>query len=235
MEGGALPENLVLAHRIVGYLTAFAVAPMALSAFANPARHRRWGKTFLYLMVPLYVSGLYFTFHRHPIGSFDWARNLAFNFFGFFFLFLGWRAIWRYRLGALQPVALDHGMRAVLLAVSAALVVLGAIHHVPSLVLGILGLWLGLSVFRESGEARQLYATHQRCMLAVYFYVLTVLSILHVRATTNLKWLWPTLLGVMLAAYATRGADPRRRTVIAVRLTLAITLFFGAYILLLAT
>ena len=77
-----------------------------------------------------------------------------------------------------------------------------------------------------------LYVTHQRCMLASFYYVLTVLSLVHVRAPTDLKWLWPTLLGVPLAAYATRGTDARRRTGVAVRVTLGIALFLGAYIVL---
>ncbi len=69
-------------------------------------------------------------------------------------------------------------------------------------------------------------------MLASYFYVLTVLSLVHVRAPTDLKWLWPALLGVPLVAYATRGTDARRRTGIAVRLALAIALCLGTYIVL---
>jgi hypothetical protein len=230
MEAGALPESLVLAHRLVGYVTAFVLAPMALSAFVEPPRHRHWARSYLYFMVPLYLTGLFFTFQRHEIGSFVWARNLAFNFLGFFFLFLGWRAIWRFHLQALQPTALDHAMRAMLLAVSTVLVALGVLHHFPSFVLGSLGLWLGLVVFREAANARALYVRHQRCMLASFFYVLTVLSLVHVRAPTDLKWLWPALLGVPLAAYATRGSDARRRTRLAVHLTLGIALLLAAYI-----
>jgi len=185
-------------------------------------------------MAALYGSGLYFTFLRHEPGTFDWARNLAFNFFGFFFLLLGWRAIWRFRRKALAPAALDHAMRAVLIFASAALAALGAYHHFPSLVLGCLGLWLALAVFREIPEARHLYVTHQRCMLASFFYVMTVLSIVHVRAAVNLKWLWPALVGTLLAAYATRGTDARGRTRVAVRLSLAVALFMGAYVLFLS-
>jgi hypothetical protein len=235
MQGAALPDELVLAHRLVGYVTAFLVAPLALSAFAEPPRHRRWARTYLCLLIPLYLTGGFFTFQRHEIGSFVWTRNLAFNFLGFYFLFLGWRAIWRFRLQALQPTALDHAMRAALVAVSAVLVALGVLHHFPSFVLGSLGLWLGLVVFREAANVRALYVKHQRCMLASFFYVLTVLSLVHVRAPTDLKWLWPALLGVPLAAYATHGIDARRRTGVTVRLTLAIALFLGAYIVFVGT
>jgi hypothetical protein len=230
VQTGALPEELILAHRLVGYLAAFAVAPLALSAFARPTRHRTWARTYLCLMVPLYATGLWFTFQRHEIGSFAWTRNVAFNFLGFWFLFLGWRAMWRFRQKALAPTPLDRAMRGAMLAASAVLVGLGMLHHFPSFVLGCLGLWLGLSVFRETGEAHRLYVTHQRCMLGSYFYVLTVLSLVHVRAPTDLKWLWPALLGVPLAAYATQGADARRRTGLVVRLVLAIALGLGTYI-----
>ncbi len=223
-------------HRLAGYTAAFVVAPLALLAFAEPPRHRVFAKTYLCLMIPLYVTGVVFTFLRHETGSFVWARNLAFNFLGFFFLLLGWRAMWRFRRKALLPSALDRGMRAAMLAASGVLVALGVLHHFPSFVLGSLGLWLGLSVFRENlDDPRALYVTHQRCMLGSYFYVLTVLSLVHVRAPTDLKWLWPTLIGVPLVAYATHGIDARRRTLVAVRLTLGIALCLGTYIVLIAS
>ncbi len=230
MHGGTLPEELILAHRLTGYLTVFAIAPLALFLSSEAQRHRRWAKTYLGLMCALYATGLLFTFARHEVGSFVWTRNIVFNFVGFLFLLLGWRAIWRFRCNAVQATGLDHVMRATLVAGSAGLVALGVLHHFPSFVLGSLGLWLGLVVFREAGVARGLYATHQRCMLASFFYVLTVLSLVHVRAPSDLKWLWPALLGVPLAAYATRGSDAARRTRLAVGATLVITLLLGVYI-----
>ena len=232
MPSGALPEELVLAHRITGYLAAFVLAPFVLSVFARPGRHRPWGQVFLGVMVLLYASGLYFTFARHAPGSFVWARNLAFNFVGFFFVLLGWRAIWRMRHARLEPSALDHAMRALLIAASVALVTLGVRHHFPSFAVGALGLWLALAVFREVPDARALYRRHQRCMLAAFFYVLTVLSLVHVRGLGDLKWLWPTLIGIPLAVYATRGdapSVPRMRRV--VWGALGATFAFGAYIL----
>ena len=66
MHGTALPEELVLAHQLVGYTTAFVIAPLALLAFTEPQRHRGWAKYYLYLMIPLYLSGLYFTFPTMP-------------------------------------------------------------------------------------------------------------------------------------------------------------------------
>ena len=37
-------ELLIFIHRLVGYPTAFLIAPAALLAFARPAVHRQWGK-----------------------------------------------------------------------------------------------------------------------------------------------------------------------------------------------
>lgn len=234
MHGTALPDELVLAHQLVGYTIAFVVAPLALLAFAEPERHRGWAKYYLYLMIPLYSSGLYFTFQRHEFGSFVWSRNVAFNFLGFYFLLLGWRAIWRYRRQAVRPAALDHAMRALLVAVSAALVALGGLHHFPSFVFGALGLWLGLAVFRETPETSALYVRHQRCMLASFYYVLTVLSIVHFRAPADVKWLWPALVGLPLIVYATRIGN-RARTRRAVYASFAIAMLVGIYIAVAAT
>jgi len=234
MHGSPLPDELVLIHQLVGYTTAFVVAPLALLAFADPQRHRGWAKYYLYLMIPLYLSGLYFTFQRHEVGSFVWTRNVAFNFLGFYFLLLGWRAIWRYRRQAVHPTALDHAMRAVLVAVSGALIALGGLHHFPSFVFGALGVWLGLSVFRETSGVQALYVRHQRCMLASFYYVLTVLSIVHLRAPADVKWLWPAIVGVPLIVYATR-AGHRERTRRAVYATFAVAMLAGVYIAVAAT
>jgi len=233
--GNGLPDELVLAHQLVGYTIAFVIAPLALLAFAEPQRHRGWAKTYLYVMIPLYLTGLYFTFERHGVGSFVWARNLAFNFLGFYLVLLGWRAIWRFRHRAVAPAPLDHAMRALLVAVSAALVAMGGLHHFPSFVFGALGLWLGVAVFRETPDVRALFLRHQRCMLASFYYVLTVLSIVHFRAPADVKWLWPALLGIPLIVYATRASSSQERTRRAVRASFAIAMVVGVYIAVAAT
>lgn len=229
-QGSALVGGFVLAHQLAGYATAFVVAPLALLAFAAPARHRPWAKAFVYTMIPLYVTGLGFTFRLHEAGSFVWARNLAFNFTGFFLLMVGWRAIHRYRHRALAPAGLDRAMRAILVAGGVALVALGVRHHFPSFALGALTLVLAFGALRETGDARGLVVRHQRAVLAAYFYLLTVLSLVHLRASTDVKWLWPALLGTPIVVYATHGGPDARRMRIAVRLTVAIAMAFALYI-----
>ena len=120
-------------------------------------------------------------------------------------------------------------MRALLLAVSALLLALGGLHHFPSFLFGALGLWLGLAVFRETPEVRALYVRHQRCMLASFYYLLTVLSLVHFRAPSDVKWLWPALIGLPLIVYATRLGN-RERTRRAVYATFAIAILVGVYI-----
>lgn len=210
-EGSALIGGLVLAHQAVGYTTAFVVAPLALSRFAEPRRHRPWGKAYVYAMIGLYLTGLSFTLRLHDPASFIGARNLAFNFTGFFVVLIGWRAIHRHRAGQLAPRPLDHAMRATLAIGGAVLATLGIRHHFPSFVLGAIALAMAAFAMRENRDPLALVLRHQRAMLAGYLYLLTVLSLVHVRAPADVKWLWPTLLGGPLVLYATRrGPDPRR-------------------------
>jgi hypothetical protein len=225
----ALPVEMVLGHRTLGYLTVFGIAPLALLLSTGSPRHRRWGQLYLAAMGLLYFSGLWFTFARNEPGSWIWARNLAFNFSGAFLLLLGWRAMWRRVAGQAAPARLDQAMRAVQIAAAIALMLLGLGHHFPSFALGALALWFGLTQLREPADAHALFVRHQRCMLGSYFYVLTVLSLVHLRAPSDLRWLWPALVGVPLIAWATRG-DPARHAPLA-RSVVAIAAVAAIYVL----
>ena len=229
-EGSALLGGLVLTHQVVGYTTAFVIAPLALSRFTEPPRHRDWGKAYVFAMIGLYLTGLTFTLRLHDPSSFVGARNLAFNFAGFFLVLVGWRAIHRHRTGQIAPRALDHAMRAALAASGAALVALGVAHHFPSFVLGALALAFAARAMREGSDGRALVLRHQRAMLAGYFYLLTVLSLVHVRAPTDVKWLWPALLGAPIVLYATRGGIDVPRTRAVVPVVVSIATAFALYI-----
>ena len=230
MSAAGSIEALVLAHQLAGYATAFVVAPLALLAFAQPGRHRPWGRAYLWLMVPLYLTGLSFTFRLHEAGTSVWARNPAFNFTGFLFVLLGWRSIARFRRRIVDPAPVDRVLRVVLLAGGASMVVLGVLHHFPSFALGVIALAFGVAWLREPVVVGALYVRHQRSMLASYCYVLTVLSLVHVKASTDVKWLWPSLVGVPLVVYATRGAPDRPRVRRVVRATLGVALALAVYI-----
>ena len=67
-------------------------------------------------------------------------------------------------------------------------------------------------------------------MLASFYYLLTVLSIVHFRVPADVKWLWPALLGLPLIVYATRAGNPKNRTRLAVYATFGIAMLVGVYI-----
>lgn len=226
-------SGLLLIHQLLGYALAFVVAPLALLAYTAPARHRLWGRLYVGLMALLYASGTVFTFRHHAPDSFEFARNLLFNFLGASLALLGWRAMWRRRHGLLAPQALDRALRGALIGLSALLAALGALHHFPSLVLGALGLWLGLRVLREQGDAAALQRVHVCCMFGSVCYLLTVLSLVHVRSgASDLKWLWPALIGSALMLYAApQGRLQPQRLRFAVHVTLAIGACAGLFIL----
>jgi hypothetical protein len=229
-EGSALVGALVLMHQAVGYATAFGVGPLALARSDAPSRHRAWGKAYVYAMIPLYLSGLAFTLRLHDPTGFVGARNLAFNFTGFFLVLCGWRAIHRHRHRAFVATPLDRAMRLVLAAGAAAMLALGVRHHFPSFALGAIALAIAWRALAPAADARALVVQHQRAILASYFYLLTVLSLVHVKASADVKWLWPALLGTPLVLWAThRGPDPRRMRV-AVHAVVVIALAFALYV-----
>ncbi len=230
-------------HRLVGYPTAFVVAPLALLSFAVAGRHRRWGRAYFYLMVYLYMTGLFMTLTRHPWTSWAFARNLFFNFYGFSLVAYGYRAITLFRArDEPAPSMLDRILAGVLLSTTAALILLNWKHDTPmrgfAIVAAVFSV-LEVRDLRRSFRPRELlFARHLRFMLGSYFYVLTVLSIVHLqRLPRNVKWLWPTVLALPIVLVAT-GEVHRfliekrsRRLAYAVGVTLFTAATLGLYIL----
>jgi hypothetical protein len=68
-----------------------------------------------------------------------------------------------------------------------------------------------------------------RYILGSYFYVLTVVSIVHLRdeLTNDARWLWPSVLGVAAIALVSEGG---RATRFVMRAVLALSVAFGAYV-----
>jgi hypothetical protein len=230
-------------HRLVGYPTGFLVAPLALLSFAVAGRHRRWGQAYIYLMIYLYVTGLFMTLARHSWGSWEFARNVFFNFYGFSLVLYGYRAIALFR-GRAEPVpsTLDRFLAGVLLSTTAALILLNWRHDTPMrgfAIVGVVFSTLEVRDLRRSFWPRDMLLTrHLRFMLGSYFYVLTVLSIVHLqRLPRNLKWLWPTAVAVPIVILATSEgrrflAEGRSRNLAyAVGATLFTAATLGLYIL----
>ena len=99
----------------------------------------------------------------------------------------------------------------------------------------LLGIWLVVLEFRElRGGLRDralLYRRHQRYILASYFYVLTVVSIVHLNdeLPRKTKWLWPSLVGLVVIWLLTarRKPLPARNVVLGV---LGLVVAYGGYV-----
>lgn len=235
-------ETLELIHRTVAYPFAFVVAPLALATFAGAPGHRRTGQVYLWVMVFLYLTGTAMTLTRHEWSSWGFARNVAFNFAGFSLVLYGARAIVLFRRP--EPVApgrVDFLLGGLLVASAAALFLLGLFRDTPvrvfALLVGLLA-WLEVRELRAGFRPRVvLLHRHVRYILASYFYVLTVASIVHLgdELPRDLKWLWPSLIGGLFvwAATTTRSKWLRRRRRWVLRGVVAITILlaigFGGY------
>jgi hypothetical protein len=198
----------------VGYPTAFIIAPIGLLAFTQASLHRRWGKIYLYAMVFLYGTGTYLTLTRHDWSSWTFYRNFAFNFFGFSLLLYAWRAIWLFsRVGDAVVGWRDRALACLLTLTVLALVAVGAWDDIPLAGFAIVGAVLAFMEWRDLAPGvlpRQvLYRRHQRYILGSYFYVLTVVSLVHLddELPRNVKWLWPSVAGILTVSLLTLGTS----------------------------
>jgi hypothetical protein len=239
----AKPDLLILIHRIVGYPTAFIVAPAALFAFAKPALHRRWGQVYLCLMSFLYLTGTYLTLTLHDWHTWAFVRNVVFNFFGFSMLLYGWRAIYLFRQpGPSRPTRLDWGLAGLLGATVLGMAVVAFVRDTPMRLFTLVGIvYFGLEIrdLRRGFESKAvLFRRHLRFILASYFYVMTVVSVVHLgdELPRNLKWTWPMLLGAVVIFLATGDAarhlaQPRAKMLrLGIRGTLAVAMLYAGYV-----
>ena len=225
-------------HQVIGYPTAFLVAPAALLTWKRTQVHRRLGLTYAWSMIALYGLGTYLTFARHPIVSETFARNLSFNLLGFWLLFLGWRAIRFYRRrDDPQPGALDWTLFAVLAAASVALFAFGNGTMKKIALVGMLIAVVEAVDLRRGFKSRlDLFTRHVRYMLASFYYVLTVVSIVHLSVLPRrVKWLAPVLLGLVVivaTSWALRREDASRQAVLraAILVTVGVTWIVMAYV-----
>lgn len=228
-------------HRLVGYPTAFVVAPLAMVNFAGVRVHRRWGKLYALSMVFLYTTGTVMSFRHHALLSWDLARSLTFNLAGFSAVLLGWRSIrLLHRSADGLPSVLDRVLLGLLAAGGIGLCLVG-LTSFPMLVFGVFALVLAYLDLRDLlgpiRTKRVQLSRHVRYMFASFFYMLTLLSVLHVQAPQALRWLWPWFIGVPAIVTVSRGwngvgaTSPARLTRVAVWGTVAVTYCLGAYIL----
>lgn len=238
-----MADWIELAHRTLGYPIAFVVAPAALRAFTTPGAHRRWGRVYLYGMTALYLSGTYFTLTRHEWLTWHFARNVAFNFLGFSMLLYAYRAVRLFRQAAPPaPTALDRTLSAVQVLTVLGVLGVAVFKDTPMRVFATVGVVLcalDLRDLRERFHPRaRLFRRHVRYVFASYYYLLTLLSIVHLDGVLprNVKWLWPTAVGVLVVWLASGGRGPiavggRSRLSWAVALTLAVAGVLGVWVL----
>jgi hypothetical protein len=204
-------------HQIVGLPTAFVIGPAALILRDNTVWHRRLGLTYFWSMVVLYLSGVFFTFYRNEFLSYEFLRNIPFNLFGLYTVFLGYRVIYLRDQGS-EPSKrrIDYLLIGLMLFNGIALTILGLTHEkpglirfdTPSIVYGLLSIAVAALEYYELGQPvkRNWYNRHVRYMLGSYFFILTVLSIVHVwkYIVYEVAWLWPMMVGVPLILWLTQ-------------------------------
>jgi len=228
-------------HQTVGYPVAFLLVPLLLATFAGKPGHRSAGWTYLALMTFLYVTGTFLTLTRHDWGTWEFARNVTFNFFGFSLLIYGCRAAYLlHGRGSSAPGRLDYGLAVVMSLSVVALASVAVWKNTPMRVYTLIGVLLVVLEWRDLRAGFQprsvLFNRHVRFVLGSCFYVLTVASLVHLNdeLPRNVKWLWPAALGaaVIYLMTSSRGllrANRRRVTRVALAATGIVVVTFGVY------
>jgi len=228
-------------HQAVGYPVAFLLVPVLLATFAGKPGHRAAGWSYLVLMTFLYLTGSFLTLTRHDWGTWEFARNVTFNFFGYSFLLYGVRAAYLFhRREESAPTGLDRGLAVLLTVTVVALASVAIWKNTPMRVYTLLGVALVVLEWRDLKAGFQprsvLYSRHVRFVLGSFFYVLTVASLVHLNEELprNVKWLWPSLIGVVVIYLMTSKRrllvlHRRRITRSALAATGVVAVVFGAY------
>lgn len=86
-------HTLETIHQSVGYPVVFLLVPAALITFGGKRGHRPFDYIYIAAMTFLYCTGTFMTLTRHEWSTWEFYRNITFNFFGFSLLFYGYRAM----------------------------------------------------------------------------------------------------------------------------------------------
>lgn len=229
-------------HQTVGYPVAFLLVPFLLLTFAGKPGHRTAGWTYLVLMTFLYMTGTFLTLTRHEWLTWGFARNLTFNFFGYSLLLYGLRAAFllHRRDRVIAPAAIDYGLSVMLTLSVVALACVAVWKNTPMRVYTLIGIVLIVLDWRDLrarfSPRSLLFNRHVRFVLGSYFYVLTVVSIVHLNdeLPRNVKWLWPASIGLVVIYLITSNrrfllAHRRLITRSALAATGVVALVLGAY------
>jgi hypothetical protein len=186
-------------------------------------------------MTFLYLSGTTLTLTRHDWNTWEFGRNVVFNLFGFALLLHGFRAMWlRNRPDVPRPALLDRLLLGQLVLTVAVMVALAVPRDTPLRMFALIGIGLVALEARDwhAGlTAQRLHRRHVRYMLGSFFYLLTVVSLVHLREelSRDERWLWPAALGTVVAGIAATRPARARATVWSVRVALVVTLALAGY------
>lgn len=181
------------------------------------------------------------TLTRHDWWTWEFARNVSFNFFGYSFLLYGLRAAWLlHRRESSAPTTVDYGLAVLLTFSVIALASVAIWKNTPMRVYTLLGIVLVMLDWRDIKAGFRPYGVlfnrHIRFVLGSYFYVLTVVSVVHLNdeLPRNVKWLWPSAIGLAVTYLVTANrpylvARRRRITRTALAATGVIAVGFGVY------
>jgi adenosine deaminase len=188
---------LLRVHEVLGYLTVFVIGPATLLSRRRNLSHRRWGQAFVVAMLLLYASGTPRTFYYQEWLYWGLARNIAFNLFGILQVLIGYRAVKTWKSGARNWS--DRLLATIYPATGISLVVIG-LRDLPVFLMGwfaIVVAAIDLAELRRNPKDRRTHMRrHLRHMFGSYYYLLTVLSIVHLPLGHDVKWLLCGIFGM---------------------------------------
>jgi uncharacterized membrane protein len=234
-------HGFLLVHKLLGFTTVLAIGPAALLVTIGSRAHRRLGLAYFVCMTVLYLSGSYFTFTQHELLGYKFLRNLSFNFFGYSLLVLAYLAVPLKRKHGVEATRLDRGLTIGLAVLSVAMLPLG-IKRWPMALFGVIGLSLAWIDWQENKRgalsAADRLNRHIRYMMASYYYVVTLLSILLLPGSLKVKWAWPSAVALAVILLLTRPEvrqklawSRERATTVGLRFSTAVAFGLGVTLL----
>jgi uncharacterized membrane protein len=186
-------------HIVCGMIALF-VAPAAMLTVKGGRAHRRWGKTYFWMMAVVATTAMVMALYR-PI-----VFLALVAIFSFYFAFRGYRSILRKNQGA---EVMDWVAALIALAGSLGLVALG-IHPlageflpapVVSITFGLLGMGIsGIDIrrfVRPPSDRKAWWYSHMGGMLGSYIATVSAFSAVNFHFLPMvIRWLWPSIIGI---------------------------------------
>jgi hypothetical protein len=186
-------------HIVCGMIALF-VAPAAMLTVKGGRAHRRWGKTYFWMMAVVATTAMVMALYRPII----FLALVAI--FSFYFAFRGYRSVLRKNQGA---EVMDWVAALIALAGSLGLVALGirplAGEFLPapvvSITFGLLGMGIsGIDIWRfvrPASDRKAWWYSHMGGMLGSYIATVSAFSAVNFHFLPMvIRWLWPSIIGI---------------------------------------